>query len=142
MELSDKIALTSVIIAILSFIYSVIVSKKNREIAEQALEHTKISGVDNLLAQWQGVRMIDSNNPITPQAVKAKEVLHLTAMYWKHQVVDHQIIYDSVWLNYKKLYDALKVCEEELPGTSITGKECLTHEMGVAYSEMNKYQRK
>ncbi len=141
METSEIIASFSVAVAVCTLFYTVIVNNKSRKLAVEANSQTKKVGLADLHAAWQGIYLIDPEKPITPHVNSALSALQLTAEYWLHEIVDKKIIYEYAWSNYKPLFDSLKICVAKLPETSVTGKECLTAEMGDAYAQMNVYKK-
>ncbi|CAH0991719.1 hypothetical protein SIN8267_01833 [Sinobacterium norvegicum] len=141
MDTSDIIASISAVIAAGSLIYTIQSNKGNREIAQAAYDHTKKAGTTDLVAAWKGIRAINPESPITPQVDNALRALQLTAGYWLHDIIEKDIIYAQAWTDYQSIYDALKVCEIEIPGTGVTGKSTLTKEMGDAYAQMNAYKK-
>lgn len=156
MSTTDIISLASAIIALfsaLAAIISAISSLKAVAIAKMALSITestferasemnkkmfKRQGVIELHMAWQGISNIDPFQPITPDVVRAINALSLTATLWNHDVIEREILYQSYWPSFRKLYESLENCSVEVPDTGLIGRDFLTKEIIKAYEDMKK----
>ena len=96
----------------------------------------KRQGVIDLHMAWQGVNDIDPKGLIATDIVKAANALALTASLWNHDVIDKNILYQTYWEPYKKLFDTLNGLDELVPGHKRTCKSLMTNEIQKAYEGM------
>lgn len=95
-------------------------------------------GVIDLHMAWQGVNEINNDNLVGPDIVRGVNALALTASLWNHDVIEKNILYQTYWEPYKRLYEQLYFNDRLVPGHNRTCKSLITTEIQKAYEQMKK----
>jgi len=97
------------------------------------------TGVIDLHNAWNGVNDLDPTQMIGPDVRSAVNALELTATVWNHDVIEKNIVFQSYWEDFKRLYDVLLQCHTAIPGYRKTGNEFLTPNIRKAYHQMEQW---
>lgn len=136
MELA--ISILSLVVAGVSALiglWSLHISKQSADSAKGMFQR---QGVIDLYVVWQDVRDIDHTNAIVPDIVRAAKALSLTASLWNHAIIEREILMQSYWDDFSKIYDKLDQWNDLIEGINTVGKQLLTCDIQTAHSEMKQ----
>jgi hypothetical protein len=122
---------------------SVAVAEQSVVAAEKAITTTKEiakrQGVIDLHLAWRDIGDIDADpgKIISEDVRRGVNALDLTASLWNHDVLEKEILFQSYWIPYKKIFDRLDSLEF-IPDLGTTGKALLSGEIRRVYEEMKR----
>jgi hypothetical protein len=132
----EYIAAVSATIALLSLIVSmtsVFIAGKASRMNERMFKRQRVI---DLYTAWLDIKNIDPANPIAVDVVRGINALGLTATLWHHDIVEHEILFQSYWPSFQALYDSIAATKMVIPKINKMGSDCLTNEIKRAYNEM------
>jgi hypothetical protein len=120
-------------------------AKRSADAAERSIETNiamfKRQGVMDLYGAWENISDIgtDKEKVIVPDIVKAVRALDFTASLWNHDIVEREIIFQSFWEDYDKLFQKLDSMQRLIPLLNKTGQELLNIRIRRAHAEMKSH---
>jgi hypothetical protein len=109
-----------------------------KEQATLAAKSAIVTATDSLHEAWRGLRIIDPDDPVTLDVHDAVRAMQKTAALWTLQGVDKEVIRQICGEDFRALFEALRDCKKEVPGTGRSGLSYLTDEMTATYRELIK----
>lgn len=117
-------------------------SARSAELAEEqatlAAKSAIVTATDSLYGAWGGLRIIDPDDPVTLDVHDAVRAMQKTAALWTLKGVDKEVIRQICGEDFRALFEALRECKKEVPGTGRSGLSYLTDEMTATYRELIK----
>jgi hypothetical protein len=138
MQTSDWIAVTSVVIALVSAAIAYSSWKSQEKLSRNMF---KRAGVIDLHNAWANVNDVDPSNLITPDVVKAVNALNLTSALWLHDIIEREILHQSYWESFKNLYDKMERSTAVPPGIRKSLNELLSPPIRRSYREMDDWDQ-
>lgn len=152
-QISAYSALAAALVALLSLvatIISLIIARRSAVASEEAAKAAKVIAkqqqVLGFYSAWHGTKQLVPSRfdeaEYADEIIETGNLLSLTAVYWKFEIIERTIIAQEFWIPFDSLYRAFAGRETLIAKAGKRGIDFLTDDIQTAHREMGQlYER-